>query len=62
MKKLKKTQRYVKVFHEQWNTFNLFEIVLLPKAIYKFNAIPITIPMAIYKDREQKNDQYLWKH
>ena len=37
-------------------------MIILPKAIYRFNAIVIKFPMASFKELEQKNLIYLWRH
>ena len=37
-------------------------MTVLPNSIYRFNAIPIQLPMAIFTKLEQKISQFIWKH
>ena len=41
---------------------NIMKMTTLPKANYKFNAIPIKSLMAFFTELKQKISQFVWEH
>ena len=41
---------------------NIVKMTILPNTIYRFNAIPVKLPMAFFTELEQKNSQFIWKY
>ena len=56
------TNKWTHILCSWIGRINIIKMCILPKAICRFNGIPIKVPMAYFTDIEQTLQNFIWNH